>query len=137
MKILYAASDQTIPGTTGGSTHVTAVAEGLARLKHEVHVVVTPGGTFAEGPVHWIPLPPPAGRKELRWANTRALRRIARAIRPEVVIERYYNFGGEGIAAARDVGALAVLEVNAPVIDYPGSGKRLLDRALILEPMRR
>jgi glycosyltransferase involved in cell wall biosynthesis len=137
MKILYVASDQTIPGTTGGSIHVTAVAEGLARLGHDVHAVVTPGGEFPQGPVHWIALPPPAGRQELRWANMRALRQMARTLRPDVVIERYYNFGGEGIAAANDVGATAVLEVNAPVIDYPGSSKRLLDRALIIEPMRR
>jgi glycosyltransferase involved in cell wall biosynthesis len=137
MKILYVASDQAIPGTTGGSIHVAAVAEGLARLKHDVHAAVTPAGEFPDGRVHWIALPPPGGRKELRWANTRALRRLARELRPDVVIERYYNFGGEGIAAAKDVGAIAVLEVNAPVIDYPGSAKRLLDRALILEPMRR
>src|SRR6185436_13690978 len=137
MKILYVASDQTIPGTTGGSIHVAAVAEGLARLKHDVYAAVTPGGEFPDGRVHWVALPPPAGRKELRWANTRALRRLARELRPDVVIERYYNFGGEGIAAARAVGAISVLEVNAPVIDYPGSAKRLFDRALILEPMRR
>ena len=43
VKILYAAIDQTVPGTTGGSMHVTAVAEGLAALGHEVHVLVTPG----------------------------------------------------------------------------------------------
>jgi glycosyltransferase involved in cell wall biosynthesis len=30
-----------------------------------------------------------------------------------------------------------VLEVNAPVIDYPGSAKRTVDRLLIAEPMRR
>jgi glycosyltransferase involved in cell wall biosynthesis len=30
-----------------------------------------------------------------------------------------------------------VLEVNAPVIDYPGSPKQLIDRLLIAEPMRR
>ena len=29
------------------------------------------------------------------------------------------------------------LEVNAPVIDYPGSSKALIDRAVVLEPMRR
>jgi len=137
MKILYVASDQTIPGTTGGSIHVAAVAEGLARLKHDVYAAVTPGGEFPDGRVHWVALPPPAGRKELRWANTRALRRLARELRPDVVIERYYNFGGEGIAAARAVGAISVLEVNAPVIDYLGSAKRLFDRALILQPMRR
>jgi glycosyltransferase involved in cell wall biosynthesis len=52
-------------------------------------------------------------------------------------MERYYNFAGEGMAAAVDAGALAILEVNAPVVDYPGSLKRALDRALIVEPMRR
>jgi glycosyltransferase involved in cell wall biosynthesis len=30
-----------------------------------------------------------------------------------------------------------VLEVNAPVIDFPGSKKALLDKALLVEPMRR
>ena len=30
MRILYCAIDQTVPGSVGGSVHVTAVAEGLA-----------------------------------------------------------------------------------------------------------
>jgi alpha-maltose-1-phosphate synthase len=137
MKVLYCASDQTVPGTTGGSVHVTAVAEGLAALGHDVHVLATPGGEFPPGQVVWIAMPPPLGRKELRWANAAAVRRIAEALRPDVIMERYYNFGGEGISAAGRVGATAVLEVNAPVIDYPGSNKRLIDRALLLEPMRR
>jgi glycosyltransferase involved in cell wall biosynthesis len=137
MRILYAASDQRVPGTTGGSIHVVSVAEGLARLGHELHVLVTPNGPYPDGNVRWIAFPPPAGRKELRWANTGAVRTLARDLKPDVIIERYYNFGGEGIRAAADVGALAVLEVNAPVVDYPGSGKRALDRALIFEPMRR
>jgi starch synthase len=137
MKVLYCASDQAVPGTTGGSVHVTAVAEGLAALGHDVHVLATPGGEFPSGRVVWIAMPPPLGRKELRWANTGAVRRIVEALRPDVIMERYYNFGGEGISAAGRVGATAVLEVNAPVIDYPGSNKRLIDRALLLEPMRR
>ncbi len=137
MRILYAASDQRVPGTTGGSIHVVSVAEGLARLGHELHVLVTPTGPSPDGKVRWIAFPPPGGRKELRWANTGAVRTLAREIKPDVIIERYYNFGGEGIRAAADVGALAVLEVNAPVVDHPGSGKRKLDRALIFEPMRR
>jgi glycosyltransferase involved in cell wall biosynthesis len=66
-----------------------------------------------------------------------ALRDLARSVRPHVVIERYHNFGGEGLLAARTVKARTVLEVNAPVIDYPGSPKHLLDRLLIAEPMRR
>ena len=83
--------------------------------------------------MRWIALPPPARRKELRWVNTGAVRTLAQQLRPEVIIERYYNFGGEGIRAAADIGALAVLEVNAPVVDYPGSPKRMLDRALLFE----
>ena len=41
MKILYSAIDQTVPGTKGGSVHVTAVAEGLAALGHDVTALVT------------------------------------------------------------------------------------------------
>jgi len=52
MKILYSAIDQTVPGTKGGSTHVQAVAEGLAALGHEVTALVTPGaGTLPASPV--------------------------------------------------------------------------------------
>jgi glycosyltransferase involved in cell wall biosynthesis len=138
MKILYCAIDQTVPGTTGGSIHVQAVAEGLAALGHQVYALVSPGdGDFPAGAVRWIPMTPPFGARELRWARAGAVRRIARLVEPDVIIERYYNFGGEGMAAAHIVGATAVLEVNAPVIDHPGSIKAAIDRALIVQPMRR
>jgi glycosyltransferase involved in cell wall biosynthesis len=138
MRILYCAIDQTVPGTTGGSVHVRAVAEGLAALGHEVHVLVQRGaGGFPDGAVHWRELRPPLASARLRLARAGRVAAIARALRPDVIIERYFNFGGEGMRAAAQVGALAVLEVNAPVIDYPGSPKRLLDRALLVEPMRR
>ena len=137
MKILYAAIDQLVPGTTGGSTHVTAVAEGLAALGHEVHVLVGPGdGPFPPGAVTWISMAPPLGAAQLRWARRGAVRRIAERLRPDVIMERYYNFGGEAITNARRVGALAVLEVNAPVVDHPRSSKAMLDRALLLHPMQ-
>ncbi len=105
-RILYVASDQTIPGTTGGSIHVAAVAEGLTRLGHDVHVVVTPGGEFPlrTGAVDCAA----AASEKKRTAvgqRARAPRASPGSIRPDVVIERYYNFGGEGIAAANDVGA--------------------------------
>ena len=80
-------------------------------------------GTRADGAV------PAAGRREVT--------RIARAVEPDLVLERYHNFGGEGMLAARAVGAKYVLEVNAPVVDYPGSPKSRVDRALIVQPMRR
>jgi glycosyltransferase involved in cell wall biosynthesis len=138
MKILYSAIDQDVPGTKGGSVHVTAVAEGLAALGHEVHVLVGPGdGPFPGGAVHWIPMRPPLGARQLRWARGGAVKRIAERLRPDVIMERYYNFGGEAILQARALNARAVLEVNAPIVDHPGSSKALLDRALLVRPMRR
>lgn len=138
MRILYCAIDQTVPGTRGGSVHVSAVAEGLAALGHDVHVLVSPGeGGVPAGPVHWIAMRPPLGMNKLRWMRTAAVRRIARALRPDAVIERYYNFGGEGIAAGVETGVTTVLEVNAPVVDYAGSPKAWLDRAMLVQPMRR
>jgi glycosyltransferase involved in cell wall biosynthesis len=138
MRILYCALDQTVPGTKGGSVHVTAVADGLAALGHEVHVLTTRGeGPFPAGGVRWIEMPPPLHRAELRWARRADVEALARRLRPDVIMERYYNFGGEGILSAGALGALAVLEVNAPVIDHAGSRKALLDAMLVVRPMRR
>lgn len=138
MKILYSAIDQVVPGTKGGSVHVTAVAEGLAALGHEVTVLITPGeGAPRPSPVRWVGMPPPFGSTHFRLARAASIGRLARALQPDVIIERYHNFGGEAIRAARQVGATAVLEVNAPVVDYAGSRKALLDRALLVRPMRR
>ncbi|HKY22379.1 MAG TPA: glycosyltransferase family 4 protein [Vicinamibacterales bacterium] len=139
MRILYSAIDQSVPAAHGGSVHVTAVAEGLADLGHEVHVLVSPGdrGTLPIGKATWSALPPPLGDRRLRLVRARDVLARARALKPDVVIERYYNFGGEGILAAKHVGACAVLEVNAPIVDYPGSWKRAIDRGLIFQPLRR
>ncbi len=139
MRILYSAIDQSVPAAHGGSVHVTAVAEGLAELGHEVHVLVSPGdrGEIPTGKALWFALPPPFGNRRLRLLRAPAVASRAQRFRPEAVIERYYNFGGEAMLAAKKVGALAVLEVNAPIVDHPGSFKHLLDRALIVEPMRR
>ena len=69
MKILYAAIDQTVPGTLGGSTHVQAVAEGLAALGHEVHVAVRAGDTAVAGTVTWHDIRTPFGSPNLRLAR--------------------------------------------------------------------
>jgi glycosyltransferase involved in cell wall biosynthesis len=137
LRILYAALDQQVPGTLGGSVHVESVAQGLARLGHDVHVAVQPGGRWPRGPVHWHPMAPPLGRQQLRWLRAGALADLAREARADVIIERYYNFGGEGITAADRLGIPGVLEVNAPIIDFPGSTKARVDRALVLRPMQR
>jgi glycosyltransferase involved in cell wall biosynthesis len=145
MRVLYCALDQVVPGTTGGSTHVRAVAEGLARLGHDVHVLTRPGENgfpvdpprVSGGQPHWHALSAPGRRPHLRLLSAPAVRARARAIEPDVVIERYHNFGGEGVLAASAVGARVVLEVNAPVIDHPGSSKARVDRALLVRPMQR
>ncbi len=143
MRLLYCALDQVIPGTVGGATHVRAVAEGLARLGHEVHVLTGegPGGFPAAppgaAPLTWHRVAAPGGRPHLRLLRAGAVRRLAERLGPDAVIERYHNFGGEGMLAARRSGALGVLEVNAPVVDHPGSRKALADRLLLAEPMRR
>jgi glycosyltransferase involved in cell wall biosynthesis len=139
VRILYVAIDQRVPGTTGGSVHVTSVAEGLAALGHEVHVLADVDSATAgsRGSVHWHHLAAPLGLRQLRILRSGAVGSIAASIRADAIIERYYNFGGESVRAARATGALLALEVNAPVIDYPGSPKERLDRALLAEPMRR
>ncbi len=137
MRVLYTAIDQRVPGTDGGAVHVESVASGLAELGHEVHVVATPGEGEPPSSVHWYAECPTLGIRQLRLLSAGRVDRITREISPDVVIERYYNFGGEGVLAARRAGALPVLEVNAPVIDHDGSRKRLLDRLLLVEPMRR
>jgi glycosyltransferase involved in cell wall biosynthesis len=138
MKILYAAIDQSVPAAHGGSVHVTAVAQGLAALGHEVHALVSPSGhPFPAGPVNWRAMRPPLGLRQLRVARTAAVHRVALEVRPDLVMERYYNFGGEGLIAARRIRASAVLEVNAPVVDYRGSLKQRLDQCLLVQPMRR
>jgi glycosyltransferase involved in cell wall biosynthesis len=138
VKILYSAIDQTVPGTKGGSVHVAAVADGLAALGHEVTALVTRGhGEMPPSSVRWVPMAPPFGSPRLRLLRANAIAALARGIRPDAIIERYHNFGGEAIRLARSLGAVGVLEVNAPVIDHRGSAKGMLDRALLVEPMRR
>src|SRR5262245_14947156 len=98
MRVLYVATDQEVPGTTGGSTHGSAIATGLSALGNEVHVVATAGeGGFPEGPVRWHAAGPPLGLRQLRFLRTRRIGALADAIHPDVIVERYYNFGGEGV----------------------------------------
>lgn len=138
MRLLYCALDQIVPGSLGGSVHVQAVAEGLAALGHDVHVLVRRGtGPWPSGAAHWHAVGAPAGRPHLRLTRALAVRRQAERLRPDAILERYHNFGGEGVLAARHLRVPLVLEVNAPVEDYPGSPKARLDRALLLQPMRR
>jgi glycosyltransferase involved in cell wall biosynthesis len=140
LRILYSAIDGwSVPGPHGASVHVMSVAEGLADLGHELHVLVSPGDAppRPHRRVTWYGIRPPFGLRQLRLARAPEVIRLARRLKPDVVMERYYNFGGEGVLAARAVGATTVLEVNARVADFPGSLKQKLDRAMLIEPLRR
>jgi glycosyltransferase involved in cell wall biosynthesis len=139
LRILYSAIDQPLPGPHGASVHVVSVAEGLAELGHELHVVVSPSDSSPtpHPRVTWYGVRPPFGLRQLRLARAHEVIRLARALKPDVVMERYYNFGGEGVLAARAVGATTVLEVNTRIADFPGSAKQKLDRVLLVEPLRR
>jgi glycosyltransferase involved in cell wall biosynthesis len=141
VRILYVATDQVVPGTTGGSVHVLEVARGLARLGHEVHAVLRrEDGAAAheqsEG-VHWhrVRWRPP--HRFFRFRARAAVDRLAAEVAPHAVMERYYNFGGEGVLTAQARGLPSVLEVNSPVVDHPGSLKGALDAALLVRPLRR
>jgi glycosyltransferase involved in cell wall biosynthesis len=52
-------------------------------------------------------------------------------LKPDIVMERYYNFSGAGVRAAQGEHIPVVLEVNAPMLDPTGSRKDIADRATL------
>lgn len=139
MKWLYVASGIPLPGTLGGSTHTLEVARGLAERGHTLHVVAAThegwGGLsalarpassrYAGFHLHHIDLP-----KALSLFAAPLILRLARAVVPDLVMERYYNFAGGGLLAARWLGLPSILEVNALIVDPPEVAKRRLDDRL-------
>lgn len=130
------ASAVQVGGASGGSTHVAEVACGLRALGHDVLVVARrgPGAEDCLGcgvPVRFTRWP-----RQLAMLGAPRLAAIFRRFKPDVVIERFYNFAGWGVWLAHRHNIPALLEVNAPMIDPPGSMKPRLDR-LLLGSMRR
>jgi hypothetical protein len=125
MRIVYAALDQCVPGTTGGSVHVAAVARVSPHWPRGDADNGDP--PFPEG------LPLARAGAAARAAPPRVFRgrlRVAERARGGV-IERYHNFGGEGVRAAIGV---AVLE-STRGHRYPARRRRARQDAP--EPMRR
>jgi glycosyltransferase involved in cell wall biosynthesis len=137
VKLIYIASGIAVPGAYGGSTHTFEVAHGLAALGHEVHVVahhpVRRLGTIFQPQstsldtirLHYIDLPKP-----LSLLAYRHVARLVRRVRPDALMERYYNLAGAGILAAHRAGIPSLLEVNALIVDPPAVFKRRLDDRL-------
>lgn len=137
MKILYVASDQRIPGRTGGSVHVEEVARGLSERGHDVHVVALPGEGTAPKDFTLHPSPMWVEHRFFRWTARRGVGELLDELGSDAVMERYYNFAGEGVRAAAERGIPVLLEVNAPLKEHPGSWKRRLDALTVIRPMRR
>ncbi|MEO7909303.1 MAG: glycosyltransferase family 4 protein [Roseiflexaceae bacterium] len=145
MKILYVASGIPVPGTLGGSTHTLEVARGLAARGHIVHVVACSqvgnarlaalarpiSSSYTGFYLHHVDIP-----KSAALLSAPLILRLARALAPDVVIERYYNFAGAGMWVARRLSIRSILEVNALIVDPPEVFKRRLDDRLG-QPMRR
>jgi glycosyltransferase involved in cell wall biosynthesis len=140
VKLLYVASDQRVPGKTGGSVHVEEVARGLAARGHEVHVLALLGERRTNGAVPPYELHPsrlPFDHRFFRWTARHQVETLIERLGVEAVMERYYNFGGEGVRAAHARGIPSLLEVNSPIKDHPGSFKSALDRAVLFRPLWR
>jgi glycosyltransferase involved in cell wall biosynthesis len=138
VRILYTAVDTPIPGTHGGSVHALELCRALSAIDHEVHLIAPPGehDGLAREPglhLHHINRPP----RFLEWSCDDLVRSIAERLKPDVIVDRFYTFGGAGILAARKLGIPAVLEVNSPARPYPGSWRDQLDRLSMVRPIDR
>ncbi len=90
MRILYVASDQTLPGETGGSVHVHEVSRELAKRGHEVHAVVQDRGEASLGDgyaihrIRWTP-----SHRFFRFRARPQIEALVDRLKPDVLMERY------------------------------------------------
>jgi starch synthase len=135
--VLYVASAIEADGSSGGATHVAEVACGLRQLGHDVRVIARAGAGSERRKLDCgTPLRVSRWRKELAMLSLRQVSREVRGFCPDVVMERFYNFAGAGVLAAHRRRIPILLEVNAPLVDPPGSLKSRLD-VVALGAMRR
>ncbi len=83
--------------------HVLEVARGLSRRGHEVHVVASRGDSEpADSSLgfHFHAARPWVAHRAFRWSAERNLSLLIERLGVDVVLERYYNFAGEGVRAA-------------------------------------
>jgi glycosyltransferase involved in cell wall biosynthesis len=139
MNILYIASGIPVPGSLGGSTHTLEVARGLAARGHRVHVVACRNERYVRPSTLLRPLSSPLDGfilhhidmpKLASLAGLPVIERLAHAIGPDIIMERYYNFAGCGMIAAHRLGIPSILEVNALIVDPPEVRKRRIDDRL-------
>jgi len=140
VNILYSAAGTPIPGTHGGSVHALELCRALARRGNQVHLAALPSDSAVGtdlGGVVLHPLHRALPVTLLEWTATGELRELIVKLRPDVVVERFYTFGGAAVNAAYALGVPAVLEVNSPARDYPGSLRDRIDRLTLVRPVDR
>jgi glycosyltransferase involved in cell wall biosynthesis len=142
-KILYIASAVVAPGSHGGATHVVEVASELSKLGYELHVVCARSKfkdpsrlSLAVAGGSSIRFYRYAWPKTLAWLTYPAIRRLAAKIQPAIIMERYYNFAGAGMAYAHRHHLPTLLEVNALMLDPKRSLKRRLDRFILFNRLK-
>jgi glycosyltransferase involved in cell wall biosynthesis len=117
---------------------VLEVASELAKLGHELHVVCASDNTDprpeltmpVEGglPIHFYRFRRSDKLALLRYPQ---LARLAARLKPDLVMERYYNFAGGALLYAHRHSLPSMLEVNALMVDPPGSFKHRIDGLLL------
>lgn len=141
-KILYVAPAEIVPGNVGGSVHVEEVARGLARLGYEMHLLLRkkkglPREEVLDSGIRLYRYVPNYKPRFFLFMAKKFAKRLTKKISPDFIIERYYNFGGAGVWAARQFNIPLMLEVNSPAVDHKGSMKKRLDSLLMIKPMKR
>lgn len=142
MRILYVASGMQIPGSHGGSVHALELCRALSRAGHEVHLTSLPPDNPVDAAVDLdgVLLHPLRTRPliaQFDMFHWREVKRLAGQIGPDIIVERFYTFGGRGLIAAAQLGLPAVLEVNSPALPYPGSLRDWLDSLTLIKPIHR
>ncbi|NKB87110.1 MAG: glycosyltransferase [Acidobacteria bacterium] len=142
MRILYVASGMQIPGSHGGSVHALELCRALSRVGHEVHLVSLPPDRPTDAAVdldgvHLYPLRTRPMIPQFDMFHWREVKRLAGQIGPDIIVERFYTFGGRGLIAASELGLPSVLEVNSPALPYPGSLRDRLDKLTLVRPVDR
>lgn len=105
-----------------------------------MHLAALPSSGGADGDLDGVVLHPLRRLLPvtlLEWTAMRSLRRLLDALTPDVVVERFYTFGGAALTAAHAAGVPAVLEINSPARDYPGSLRDTLDKLTLVRPIDR
>ena len=133
MKILYVALKEALPGSHGGAVHITEVAQQLTRRGHSLRVVVQrrAGQSARETIDGYDVVRVPTRSNFLLFQLEARVRALIEEFAPDVVMERYYNFSGAGVRAAHKAKIPSMLEVNAPMMDPPGTKKNLADKFLL------